>query len=142
MLDPQGNVSECTGENLFLVREGVIYTPPTVTILEGITRASLITLAEDLGFQVIEREISRDQLYTADEVFVSGTAAECIGLREIDFREIGTGMTGPVTRALQEAFHAVVRGKHPRSAEWLDYVQLDQLQLPADISQSSYAPLT
>jgi branched-chain amino acid aminotransferase len=142
MLDPQGNVSECTGENLFIVREGLIYTPPTTTILEGITRATLITLAGDLGYRVIETDISRDQLYTADEVFVSGTAAECIALREIDFREIGNGSTGPVTKAVQQAYHAAVRGKHPRSAEWLDYVQVDRLQLPAEISQSSYASLT
>jgi branched-chain amino acid aminotransferase len=142
MLDPQGNVSECTGENLFIVREGVIYTPPTTTILEGITRATLITLAGDLGYRVVETGISRDQLYTADEVFVSGTAAECIALREIDFREIGNGATGPVTKAVQQAYHAAVRGEHPRSNEWLDYVKVDPLLLPAKISESSYASLT
>jgi branched-chain amino acid aminotransferase len=122
MLDPQGYVAECTGENLFLVRGGRIYTPPTAAVLEGITRDALITLARDLGYEVIEQPISRDQLYVADEVFVCGTAAECIALREIDFRVIGAGRMGPVTRAVQQAFHAAIRGKHSRSAEWLDYV--------------------
>ena len=122
MLDPQGYVAECTGENLFLVRGGKIYTPATAPVLEGITRDALVTLARDLGYEVIEQPIARDQLYVADEVFVCGTAAECIALREIDFRVIGAGKMGPVTRAVQQAFHAAIRGKHPRSAEWLDYV--------------------
>jgi len=122
MLDPQGYVAECTGENLFLVRGGKVYTPLTAPVLEGITRDALVTLARDLGYEVIEQPIARDQLYVADEVFVCGTAAECIALREIDFRVIGAGKMGPVTRAVQQAFHAAIRGKHPRSAEWLDYV--------------------
>lgn len=122
MLDPQGYVAECTGENIFIVRSGAIYTPPSMAILEGITRDTLMVLASDFGYQVIEQPISRDQLYLADEVFVCGTAAECIGLREIDFRMIGEGTTGPVTRTLQTAFHEMVRGKHARSEEWLDYV--------------------
>jgi branched-chain amino acid aminotransferase len=123
LLDPQGYVAECTGENIFVVQKGVIYTPHTMAILEGITRASIITLAGDLGYRVVEQPISRDQLYIADEVFVSGTAAECIGLREIDFRVIGTGKTGPVTKALQHAYHAAIHGDHPRSAEWLEYIE-------------------
>jgi len=122
LLDAQGYVAECTGENLFLVRAGKIYTPPTADILEGITRDALVTLACDLGYDVIEQPISRDQLYIADEVFVCGTAAEVIALREIDLRVIGAGRMGPVTRAVQQAFHAAIRGEHPRSAEWLDYV--------------------
>lgn len=122
LLDPQGYVAECTGENIFVVRNGVIFTPSTMAILEGITRDSLIKLAEELGYKVVEQSISRDQLYMADEVFVSGTAAECIGLREIDFRTIGSGKTGPVTKAIQHAYHAAIHGNHPRSQEWLDYV--------------------
>src|SRR6266540_528917 len=118
MLDPQGYVAECTGENLFLVKNGTIVTSPSAPILEGITRDALVTLAQDLGHTVVACPVSRDQLYTADEVFVCGTAAECIALREIDFRRIGAGTTGPVTRALQRAFHAAVRGEHPRSKEW------------------------
>jgi len=122
LLDPQGYVAECTGENIFLVRGRKIYTPPTAAILEGITRLSLIDLANELGYDVVEEPISRDQMYMADEVFVSGTAAECIGLREIDFRIIGSGKTGPVTREIQSAFHTALHGRHPRSAVWLDYV--------------------
>jgi branched-chain amino acid aminotransferase len=119
MLGPDGYVAECTGENLFVVRNQVIYTSPRAGILEGITRDSLIALARDLGYAVVEEPISRDQLYIADEVFVSGTAAEVVALREIDFRVIGDGKTGPITRALQHEFDKVVRGRHARSAGWL-----------------------
>jgi branched-chain amino acid aminotransferase len=122
MLDPQGYVSECTGENLFLVRGGKIYTPSTATVLEGITRDATLTLARDEGIEVLEQPISRDQLYIADEVFVSGTAAELVAVREIDFRTIGAGKMGPVTHRLQKAFYAAIHGEHPRSAEWLDCV--------------------
>ena len=119
MLDPQGFVSECTGENLFLVRKGTVYTTPRATILEGVTRDALLTIARDLGYPVSEQVVTRDQLYMADELFVCGTAAEVIGLREVDHRPIGSGATGPVTRALQAAFHDAVRGKTPRYASWL-----------------------
>jgi branched-chain amino acid aminotransferase len=122
MLEPQGYVAECTGENLFMVKNRKIYTPDLAPVLEGITRDSVITLAQDIGYEVIESPISRDQLYMADEVFVCGTAAECIALREIDFRVIGSGRTGPITRAIQHQFHAAIRGKHRRSKEWLAYV--------------------
>jgi branched-chain amino acid aminotransferase len=122
MLDPAGYVAECTGENLFVVRHGKIYTIPKSSILEGITRDSLITLARDLGYTVIEEPISRDQLYISDEVFVCGTAAEVIAIREIDFRIIGSGKAGPVARALQDVFSQVTTGKHKRSAEWLSPV--------------------
>src|SRR3989454_8005457 len=122
MLDPQGFVAECTGENILVVRKNVIYTVPRGTILEGITREALITLARDSEYEVVEEPISRDQLYIADEVFVCGTAAEVIALREIDFRMIGDGKTGPVARLLQESFEQVTSGRHPRSAEWLSLV--------------------
>jgi branched-chain amino acid aminotransferase len=122
MLDPEGYVAECTGENIFVVRGNKIYTTPKGAILEGITRDTLMTLATDAGYEVIEERISRDQLYIADEVFVTGTAAEVIGLREIDFRAIGSGKTGPVTRALQDAFDQVIQGTHRRSAKWLLHV--------------------
>lgn len=122
LLDPQGYVAECTGANLFLVRDGRIVTPPAAPVLEGITRDSIVTLAGDLGLPVVESPVSRDQLYIADEIFVCGTAAECIALREVDFRTIGEGLAGPVTRALQAAYHAAVTGKHPRSAGWCHYV--------------------
>ena len=122
LLDPQGMVAECTGENIFVVRRGRVITPPPGAILEGITRDSVMTLARDLGHEVVEQPLSRDQLYIADEVFVTGTAAEVIGLREVDFRPIGSGRGAPVTRALQDAYHAAVRGDHPRSAGWLTFV--------------------
>ena len=122
MLGPDGYVAECTGENLFLVRNQVIYTTPRAGILEGITRDSLVTMARDLGYRVIEEPISRDQLYIADEVFVCGTAAEVVGLREIDFRTIADGKTGPVTRALQAEFEKLTSGRHARSAAWLSPV--------------------
>lgn len=119
MLGPDGYVAECTGENLFVVRKKIIYTTPRAGILEGITRDSLITLARDMGYTLVEEPISRDQLYIADEVFVCGTAAEVVALREIDFRVIGDGKTGPVTRAMQREFHSLVEGRHARSAGWL-----------------------
>ncbi|HUI10077.1 MAG TPA: branched-chain amino acid transaminase [Bacteroidota bacterium] len=122
MLDPDGYVAECTGENLFVVRGKRVYTPSLAPVLEGITRDSVIALARDLGFDVGEARISRDQLYGADEVFVCGTASEVVALREIDFRVVGEGSTGPVTRALQRAYHAAARGKHPRSSAWLEPV--------------------
>ncbi len=122
MLDPQGYVAECTGENLFMVRRGVIYTPQTADVLEGITRDSLLALAADLGLQVKETLISRDQLYIADEVFVCGTAAEVVSVTEIDFRQIGSGRMGPITRKLQQAFSSLVHGTHPRSPAWLTYI--------------------
>jgi branched-chain amino acid aminotransferase len=121
MLDPTGLVAECTGENLFLVRGGKLYTSLRASILEGITRDSIITMAGDMGYQVVEEPISRDQLYIADEVFLTGTAAECVAVREIDFRTIGSGKMGPITAAVQKAFFDTVRGNGKRSAEWLDY---------------------
>jgi branched-chain amino acid aminotransferase len=123
MLDPQGYVGECTGENLFVVRHGKVITPVTAPVLEGITRHTIFTITKDLGHEVLERPISRDQLYTADEVFVCGTAAECIGLSEIDFRKIGDGKTGPVTREIQNVYHDLIRGKVAKYEEWCEYVE-------------------
>lgn len=123
MLDPQGYVGECTGENLFVVRHGKLITPVSAPVLEGITRHTIFTIAKDLGHEVLEQPISRDQLYTADEVFVCGTAAECIGLSEIDFRKIGDGKTGPVTRAIQNVYHDLIRGKVAKYEDWCDYVE-------------------
>jgi len=122
MLDPQGYVAECTGENLFLVRKGKIYTSHTAAILEGITRDAIITLARELGYEVIEQPLVRDQLYIADEVFMCGTAAECVPVREIDRRQIGEGMAGPVTRDIQKAFSEVIKGQHDLSSGWLDNI--------------------
>ena len=122
MLDPQGYIAECTGENLFMVRRGKLITPVTAPVLEGITRHTIHTIAKDLGYDVLEQPISRDQLYIADEVFVCGTAAECIGLSEIDFRKVGDGKTGPVTRSIQKIYHDAIRGRLEKYATWCDYV--------------------
>jgi branched-chain amino acid aminotransferase len=119
LLDPQGYVAECTGENLFLVKDNLLLTTPAASILEGITRDSIVTLARDLGYEVREQPISRDQLYAADEVFVCGTAAEVTALREIDFRAIGVGRMGPLTAQLQTAFYDVVAGRLRRYERWL-----------------------
>jgi len=122
MLDPEGYVSEGSGMNIFVLRDNVIYTPPRATILEGITRDSVITLAKDSGYSVVEESIVRDQLYIADEVFVCGTAAEVTAVAEIDTRKIGSGQMGPVTRTLQKEFFKAARGEGKRSTEWLTYV--------------------
>jgi len=135
MLNPQGFVAECTGENIFVVHKGKIITPPLVDILEGITRESMITIAKDMGYDVVETPVSRDQLYLADEVFVCGTAAEVIGLSEIDFRTIGKGKTGPITHSIQKTFHDVIHGKNPKYEEWVDYV--NDSQVPIDLPQSA-----
>jgi branched-chain amino acid aminotransferase len=122
MLDPQGYVAECTGENLFLVRWGKIYTPFTAPMLEGLTRHSIAVIANDLGYEVIQEPVSRDQLYAADEVFVCGTAAEVVGLSEIDFRKIGSGKTGPVTRRIQATYDQAIHGKLSQYENWCEYV--------------------
>jgi branched-chain amino acid aminotransferase len=122
LLDPDGYVAECTGENLFVVTRGRILTPPLAGILEGITRDTVLTLARDAGYTVVEERMVRDRLYDADEVFLSGTAAEVIGVREVDFRTVGSGSIGPITRAVQQAFRQAVRGEHHRSPEWLEPV--------------------
>lgn len=119
MLDPEGFVGECTGENVFVVRRGQVFTPPLSSVLEGITRDTVVALARDAGLSVIEERLVRDRLYEADEVFICGTAAEIMGVREIDFRVVRDGVIGPVTRTLQHTFADVVRGEHARSAEWL-----------------------
>ncbi len=123
ILDPQGYVAECTGENLFMVRRGTIYTPPLALVLEGITRDAIATLAGDMGISVVERGITRDQLYIADEVFITGTAAEVVGVRMVDHRQVGGGRLGPVTGALREAFQANIHGEGKHSEVWLDYVE-------------------
>jgi branched-chain amino acid aminotransferase len=120
MLDPSGLVAEGTGENLFAVRKGVIYTPHRTTVLEGLTRDSVITIATDLGYEVREEPLSRDQLYVADELFVCGTAAEVLGIRELDFRTIGTGARGPITTRLADTFRRVVTGEEKKYSAWID----------------------
>ncbi|HIW79320.1 MAG TPA: branched-chain amino acid transaminase [Candidatus Bilophila faecipullorum] len=119
MLDTNGYVCEATGENFFIVRKGVIKTPPLTAILDGITRDSIITIARDLGYTVEEQLFTRDEVYYADEAFFSGTAAELTPIRELDNRVIGEGHAGPVTKALQEAFFKAAKGHDPRYGHWL-----------------------
>lgn len=122
LLDPEGYVAEGAGENLFLVKKGVIYTPDLTSCLEGITRATVTTLARELGYEVVEKRITRDEVYCADEAFFTGTAAEVTPIREVDNRTIGIGRRGPVTEHLQQKYFDVVNGRAPEHAEWLDYV--------------------
>jgi len=122
LLDPEGYVAECSGENIFIVRRGTLYTPPLSAVLEGLTRDSIFTLAADRDLTVLEEAVSRDQLYTADEVFICGTAAEVVPVREIDHRRIADGSRGPITTLLQEDFYRTARGNGPRSQEWLTYL--------------------
>jgi branched-chain amino acid aminotransferase len=119
LLDPEGYVSEGTGENIFLVRNGILKTTPLTSILEGITRNSIMELARERGMPVVEERFTRDELYIADEVFMTGTAAELTPIREVDDRAIGTGRPGPVTKDLQNAFFNIVRGRDPQHAAWL-----------------------
>jgi len=119
LLDPEGYVSEGTGENIFIVRKGRLKTTPLTSILEGITRNAVIELAREQGLVVLEERFTRDEMYIADEVFVTGTAAELTPVREIDKRPIGTGKPGPVTAALQKRFFSIVRGEDPSHDSWL-----------------------
>ncbi len=122
MLDTQGLVAEASGENLFLVKDGVLYTPPLSTVLNGITRATVIELARDKGLQVIETPITRDELYIAEELFLTGTAAEVTPIREVDHRQVGPGQRGPIVELLQGAFFDVVSGREPKYESWLTYL--------------------
>jgi branched-chain amino acid aminotransferase len=121
LLSPQGYVSECTGENLFIVKDGAIYTPPvSAGALEGITQDAVRTIARDLGIEYREANLVRSDLYTAEESFLSGTAAEIVPVRSVDDREIGE--PGPVTRAIQETFYKAVRGELPQYEAWNEHV--------------------
>ena len=124
MLSPQGYISECTGENLFLVRDGKIFTPPvSAGALEGVTQASVMTIARDLGIEVETANLLRSDLYTADEAFLSGTAAEIVPIRAVDDRVIGSGEPGPVSRKVQEVYFATVKGEVDRYKDWLEHVR-------------------
>lgn len=122
MLDTHGLVSECTGENIFVVRDGRIRTPASSTLLAGITRSTLIQLAADRGLQVEEGPVTRDDLYIADEIFLTGTAAEVTPIREVDYRPIGSAKRGPITESLQSAFFELVEGRDKNYADWLTYL--------------------
>lgn len=129
-LDVSGNVSEGSGQNIFIVRNGVIYTPPlSASVLGGITRDSIMTLARDSGLTVIETDLPRESLYVADEVFFVGTAAEVTPIRSIDKITIGAGRRGPITEALQKAFFAVVNCEVPDTHGWLTWVYPEEAAL-------------
>ncbi len=122
MLDTQGLVSECTGENIFVVRDGVIHTPLAHSVLNGITRASMIELARSRGIEVVETTLTRDDLYIADEIFLTGTAAEVTPIRELDHRQVGEGKRGPIAEQLQAAYFDVVSGRDPKHLDWLTFL--------------------
>nr|WP_298172983.1 branched-chain-amino-acid transaminase [uncultured Pseudomonas sp.] len=123
LLDTEGYVAEGSGENIFLVRNGVIYTPEVTSCLNGITRNTILTLAAEHGIQVVEKRITRDEVYIADEAFFTGTAAEVTPIREVDGRQIGAGRRGPVTEKLQTAYFDLVTGKTANHAEWRTLVK-------------------
>jgi branched-chain amino acid aminotransferase len=123
LLDERGFVCEGSGENIFVVRDGVISTPPqTASILDGINRRSAIQIARDLGFELVERDIARAELYLADEIYLTGTAAELVPVREVDDHRVGAGTAGEITLAVQAAFEDALHGRSERYREWLDPV--------------------
>jgi branched-chain amino acid aminotransferase len=122
LLDVDGFVAEGAGENLFVIKDGVIYEPEIASALMGITRNTVITLAAELGYQVIAKRLTRDDIYIADEAFFTGTAAEVTPIRELDNRTIGAGSRGPITTKIQSLFFDVVNGKVPAHADWLSYI--------------------
>ena len=122
MLDTEGYVSEASGENIFMVKNGIMKTTPLTSILPGITRDSVIQIAKGKQIPIVEDKFTRDEIYTAQEAFFTGTAAEITPIREIDDRTIGEGKAGPVTKELQAAFFDVVKGRNPNFKEWLDYL--------------------
>jgi branched-chain amino acid aminotransferase len=121
LLDVDGFVAEGSGENIFLVRKGKIYTPDLTSALDGITRNTIFVLAEECGYEIIEKRITRDEVYIADEVFFTGSAAEVTPVREVDNRTIGNGGRGPITENLQTRYFDVVHGRNPKYDDWLTY---------------------
>jgi len=122
LLDNEGYVAEGSGENIFIVRDGVLHTPELTSCLEGITRATILDFACDMGLEVRERRITRDEVYIAEEAFFTGTAAEVLPIRELDGRQIGEGKRGPITEKLQAKYFAAVKGELPEHSDWLTLV--------------------
>jgi branched-chain amino acid aminotransferase len=123
LLDPEGYVAEGSGENIFVVRDGVIYTPETTTALNGITRLTIFKLAEDRGFDIITKRMTRDEIYVADEAFFTGTAAEVTPIAELDNRPIGNGSRGPITERLQSDYFDLVHGRNSKYLDLLTVVE-------------------
>jgi len=119
LLDPEGYVAEGSGENVFIVRDGIIYTPELTSCLNGITRNTILNLSKEAGYQLVEKRITRDEVYIADEAFFTGTAAEVLPIRELDGRTIGAGRRGPVTTKLQSMYFDQVKGRRSQFPEWL-----------------------
>jgi len=122
LLDTDGYASEGSGENLFVIKKGKVYTPDLASCLDGITRNAVIQIAQDLGYEVIEKRITRDEIYCADEAFFTGTAAEVTPIRELDDRVIGSGGRGPITQAIQNTYFDAVGGKAQQYADWLAHI--------------------
>ena len=119
LIDAEGYVMEGSGENIFLVRNGILYTPDLTSALEGITRDTILVLAAELGIPVREKRITRDEVYIADEAFFTGTAAEVTPIREVDGRTVGSGGRGPITERLQSLYFDCVHGRHEKHLDWL-----------------------
>jgi branched-chain amino acid aminotransferase len=122
LLDTEGYVSEASGENIFIVKDGAVKTTPLTSVLKGITRDCVMQFAKELGYPLVEERFTRDELYVADEAFFTGTAAEITPIREVDGRQIGAGKPGPITAAIQKRFFQAVRGEDPRYAAWLTFL--------------------
>ena len=119
LLDNEGYVAEGSGENVFIVRNGRVHTPELTSCLEGVTRDTILNFVRDMGLELVERRITRDEVYIADEAFFTGTAAEVVPIRELDGRQIGSGRRGPVTEQLQTRYFDLVRGKLAEYPQWL-----------------------
>ena len=122
LLDTEGYVAEGSGENIFVIKNGIIYTPEITSCLNGITRNTVIQLATDLGYQIVEKRITRDEIYISDEAFFTGSAAEITPIKTLDNREIGKGHKGPITNILQNKYFDVVRGKDIKYLDWLTFI--------------------
>jgi len=122
LLDNEGYVAEGSGENIFIIREGIMFTPELTSCLDGITRRTIFSFAQELGLEVREKRITRDEVYVADEAFFTGTAAEVLPISELDGRKIGSGKRGPFTEKFQTMYFDAVKGRRPQNEEWLSYV--------------------
>lgn len=123
LLDTEGYISEGSGENIFIVRNNALKTTPLTSILEGITRDSIIAIAKDIGIETVETRFTRDEVYISDEAFFTGTAAEITPIRELDSRTVGNGKAGKITKKLQSVFFDIVKGKNKKYGSWLTYIK-------------------
>jgi branched-chain amino acid aminotransferase len=123
LLDVEGYVAEGSGENNFIIRRGKVYTPDLTSALEGITRDSVVEIVKEMGLELIEKRITRDEVYSADEAFFTGTAAEVTPIRELDNRTIGEGRRGPITTEIQKRYFDIVKGLDPKRENWLTYIK-------------------